>query len=132
MADIDSLSKEVLAILDALPNQDSYDSQVPDTPAQGYTVFYPGAGTSFGDRLSDLKSKLEWDFRVVCAGRSPGQARRVVKQTRAGLTGVRIDEGRVLIVEDRRLNAPMLRDDAVPAEVRFSQTLRFKASATRS
>jgi hypothetical protein len=131
MADIDSLSKIVLGVLEELPNLDVYDSQVPDTPPQAYAVFYPGAGSIYPVRLADLGSRLDWDCRVVCCGRTPGQARRAADQTRAALSGRRLDGGLVL-VEDRNLNAPMLRDDTVPSDIRFSHTLRFKTSAARS
>jgi hypothetical protein len=134
MASIDSLSKQVMAILDAMPNLDGYDSEVPETPARAYTVFYPGAGHGFGDRLADLGSKLYWDFRLVCCGMSPGQCRRATDQTRAAFLGVRLDTGRATIPlrEDRAFNAPMLRDDSVPSDVRWSQTLHYYTSARRS
>lgn len=110
----------------ASPAYTVHRGQVTGSPAGGYVVLYFSGGHSFATRLVATPDRLRWTFRAVCAGYSDRQALNTADLVRARFAGWRPlgEHGpRLFQVDDE---APLLRDDSVPNDVRFSLTLTFR------
>ena len=128
------LSNDLLTRLKAdTPWFKVYDGDVPSTPAAGYCVVYPQAGAVSSDRLGYRPTGLAWDALIVCAGTSRSQVFDVVGAIRGRLVGWRpypADKttGRLVEVPVR---APLIKE-TVAGTIRYSLTLQFRLSTTRS
>lgn len=104
------------------------------TPAGQYLVVYTdGPRLRAGRLVADFRRQI-LGFRVVCAGRHPGEARDGASWALSRL--VRWEPvpgdptvGLVAPVPD---GAPILPDTSVPTDIRYSQTLVFSLAASRS
>lgn len=133
MATVSLLAGNVLARLNTLPNVSVYDSKVPSTPGGLYVVFYGNSGHSVSTSMAGTSDSLTWTFYVIVAGTLPAQVRSGVDRVRTALTGFRLDAAAWAgPLNEVDLQAPMLRDDSVENDVRFSQTLYFRLSTSRS
>lgn len=127
-----TLSDNTLARLQAMPFPTWFDGKVVEpAPAAGYGVFHPAAGTVERGRHASVGDQLRWTFTVVCAGRSQRQAENIVDKVRVQLIGWAPDPLGDPITEVE-LEAPAIRDDSVPSDIRFSITLQFKLGTARS
>lgn len=107
--------------------------QVPTRPAKGYASFYFGGGTPSADRLYNATVNLGWGFRVICVGYDDDEALRVVGRIRALYTNWRPypDDRSVGWFTEAPDDPPLIRDDSVPNDIRYSLTPRFTIT-TRS
>lgn len=110
-----------------------YPGVVPKTPATAYVAYYPEGGNGASDRASWSPRVLNWGFRAVCVGADPETCLWVVDQTRDLFDAYwpDTDPASGPLVEDP-IGAPMLPDTSVPGDTRYSITLRFTLTTTRS
>lgn len=131
-----ALAQTTLARLQTLPSNKItiYEGRVPTTPASAYIAYYPGGGNCHDDgRQAQSQSALDWSAMFVCCGSDPQQCLWVVDQMRALLYGWSPDtsESATPFIEVV-LGNPVLPDDSVPLDVRYSFTLQFILTTTRS
>jgi hypothetical protein len=103
----------------------TYRGLIASRPDKGYASLLFSAGRLYVDRLDGVQSQLGWSFRAVCVGYSDGQCLFVVEKIRALFVGWRPDGGvgpRFVEADD---DPPLLKDDSVPEDVRYSLTLRY-------
>ena len=133
MADIDWLAEQAWLRLKGGDGYTAYDGTVPSTPVGAYAVFYPVAGVFSQGRHGGGQYGYMWGFRVVCAGSSRAQTLGTVKRVRQRFLNYQLDPspGSSPLREDDVV-APLLRDDSVPSDIRFSQTLFYTLSYDRS
>jgi hypothetical protein len=102
----------------------TYRGLIAERPAKGYASLLFGAGSPFGDRLTGTANAFSWSFRAVCVGYSDAQCLYVAEKFDA------------LFVNWRPLGSgpwftrtpddpPVLKDDSVAEDVRYSLTLRY-------
>lgn len=104
-----------------------------DSPTGAYLVLQFGAGSLTSRRLDGQARLLRWTFRAVCAGRSDVQVLNTVDRVRARLAGWRPLPGRASgALVELELDPPLLRDDSVPNDVRYSLTLTYRLTTPRS
>lgn len=126
MADIDWLAEQAWQRLSATVGFSSFDGVAPSTPPGAYAVYYPSAGAYVRERHGGTQSGYRWAFRVVCAGSSRAQVLGTVKRVRARLLNYPLDPSPASSpLQEDEFEAPLLRDDSVPSDIRFSQTLLF-------
>lgn len=125
------LAGDVLARLGGISGLSVLDSDVSVTPAGAYAVFYDDAPGLPIDRLVGSPGRLGWTFRVVVAGRDGNECRYFAGLVLDRLTGWRLPSAGSLI-RPMPDGAPMIRDDSVRGDIRFSLTLVFRVSANRS
>lgn len=101
-------------------------------PPQPYVSLYFGGGINYADRLVDTAQNLTWSFRAICVGFSDDQALFVVGCVRDLFTNWRPESSRATgWFTEAPDDPPLIRDDAVTNDVRFSITPRFTIT-TRS
>jgi hypothetical protein len=110
-----------------------YLASVPDKPPSGYVTVYPGVGNAHADNMA-TDGRVRWTCRLVCSGFGPQQTLDVVDSVRARLTGWAPypdtpSAGRLFEVDE---DAPLLPDDTVPGDTRFSLTLTYRLYTNRS
>jgi hypothetical protein len=128
-----SLAELLLARLTGTPGLAVYDAQIATNPPNtGWVIVYPGAGTPATTRLAPVATDLVWDATVVCCGRSRSQCLNTVSIVRSRLLGVRLDNARSSGRLTEEPAGPLLPDESIPAEPRFSLTLRYTSTHTRS
>lgn len=134
MPSVTSLSELIMDRLLSLPNLTALNAEVPNGPAQGYAVFYPGTGQATAEFLGSVADGLDWPCYVVCVGYSPTQCTRVADQVRDALTGWRPipDDRSMGRLAETQTGATMQRDDAAPGGPRWSLTLRYTLTTNRS
>lgn len=102
----------------------TYRGLISERPSKGYASLLFGAGSPQGDRLVGTATAFGWSFRAVCVGYSDAQCLYVAEKFDA------------LFVNWRPLGSgpwftrtpddpPVLKDDSVSEDVRYSLTLRF-------
>lgn len=110
-----------------------YDVVVPATPPGAYVVGYPTAGVARPDRLVGRHSRVQFDIRLVCVGRSPAQCLNTVQIVRDLLLDWRPDPAAV--VADRLAEvdnaASLIADETNLIDVRYSYTLQFRLHTAR-
>lgn len=109
------------------------DNEVKATPPGRYVVFYDEAPRLRPSGTGGDFRRQSWTFRTVCVGRDAGETRHVVRLVHALLVGWRprptdSATGAIVPVAD---GAPILRDDSVPGDIRFSQTLTWRVASSR-
>lgn len=132
MPAVEQLAEVVLERLGALPGLTVLDGGVPVTPPGAYVVFYGAAPALTATRLAGTASSLRWTFQLVCAGRDAAEVRHVVELVLASLTNWRPAGRETSWLSPQPDGAPILRDDSVPGDIRYSQTLTFRLTTTRS
>lgn len=111
----------------------TYRGQVPTKPAQGYVSLYFGGGVNFADRLYTVSNNLTWSFRAVCVGFTDDQCLYVVGKVRDLFTNWRpVDDRSAGWFTEAPDDPPLIRDDSIADDVRFSITPRFTITTTRS
>lgn len=132
MAEAYDLADLVTTRLVGQPGYGVHRGVVLTTPLAAYVVLYFGGGAPTGARLDGQARRLRWSFRAVCAGRSDAQALETVDRVRARLAGWRPlpDQPSAGRLVEADLDAPLIRDDSVPNDVRYSVTLTFTLYTT--
>jgi hypothetical protein len=133
MATAYSLAELLLARLTGTPGLAVYDAIIPTSPpSTGWVIVYPGAGTPATTRLAPVATDLVWDATLVCCGRTRQQCTRTVDLVRSQLLGVRLGTTRSSgrLTEDPA--GPLLPDESIPGEPRYSITLAYTSTHTRS
>lgn len=129
MADIDWLAEQAWQRLNGTTGLTAFDGVAPATPPGGYAVYYPSAGSYGSTRQGGGQSGYRWGFRVVCAGSSRAQVFGTVKRVRARFLNHQLDPSPSSDpLQEDDLDPPLLRDDSVPSDIRFSQTLFYYLS----
>ena len=133
MAAVEWLAEQAWQRLNTTPGLTAYDGKVTTTPPGGYAIYYPTAGRHYGDRTGAVLSSARWGFRVVCAGFSRAQVLGTVKRVRERFAGYPLDPSPAADpLMEEELDAPLLPDVSVPNDTRFSQTLGFYLTTSRS
>jgi hypothetical protein len=133
MASTLTLADLVLARLRSTAKFATFDGEVPDTPPGAYVVFYGDTGAARRERYAGPAKALTWGFYAVCAGFSPAQVRNTVDLVRGLLTDWRpLADRDASPLNEADIAADMLRDSSVPSDIRYSQTLRYNLTTTRS
>jgi hypothetical protein len=128
-----AISSAVLTRLATISGLTVLDGEVKTTPPGPYVVLYDQPPSLSTRRMSGQQTHMDWNGLLICAGRAPGEVRWVVGQVIAKLTNYRITSNRDTgWLVYRPEGAPMLPSDAVPGDIRFSQTLPFSLSTNRS
>lgn len=132
MADQLQLAAAVLARLRGMRGVAVLDGVVSSTPPGPYVVFYDAAPRLTARSLAGVANRLGWTFQLVCAGRDPDETRYLVGLALGLLKNWRPTAERaaswLVPVPD---GAPIITDESVPGDTRFSQTLTFRLT-TRS
>lgn len=79
----------VFALLDADPNLNIYDGDVPDDVEYPYGVMYASTPWDRGRRLSAHMSQRQFTVAILCVGRDPDEARWVSEKAATRLRRVR-------------------------------------------
>lgn len=109
-----------------------YDVVVPSTPGVAYVVGYPTPGVARAARLVGSHSRIQFDIRLVCVGRSPAQCLNTVQIVRDLLVDWHPDPAVVasgLAEVDNA--ASLIRDETSLTDVRFSFTLQYRLHTGR-
>lgn len=112
---------------------DVYRDNGPETTSRNYIVLHFPAGDAFRTRNGGGQSDLRWSFRVVCVGLDGDARLWVVQLVRALFRNwhpVPAEEFTSWLEEEND-EAPPIRDDTVPGDIRYSLTLRYTLT-TRS
>jgi hypothetical protein len=127
-----TLSDNTLARLQGMTWPTVFDGKVVEpAPSAGWAVFHPHSGAPERTRHASVGDRLRWTFEIRCAGRSQQQAENIIDAVRSRLIGWAPDPDGDPITEVD-LNAPVIRDDANPQDIRFSITLQFTLGTARS
>lgn len=127
------LADLVLGRLRTLQRITVLDGEVKETPTGSYVVFYDDAPQLSSRNLAGVANRFAWRFQTVCVGRDAAETRWVVGQVLAALTNWRLLPDRASSwITPQSDGAPILRDDSVAGDIRFSQTLTFRLTTTRS
>jgi hypothetical protein len=102
----------------------TYRGVIPTKPDKGYAALMFGGGSPFGDRLVNTTNSLTWSFRVMCVGYSDAQCLFVAEKFDALFLNWRpTDRGPWFSRTPD--DPPVIKDDSVAEDVRFSITLRY-------
>lgn len=133
MDDVVALADLVLDRLRTLPDLEVLDGEVTQTPLGAYVVFYDDAPRLTSRSHAGVANRLGWRFQTVCAGRDAAETRWVVGQVLGSLANWRpLPDRSASWIVPQPDGAPILRDDSVAGDTRFSQTLTFRLTTTRS
>ncbi|GAA1436307.1 hypothetical protein GCM10009616_35770 [Microlunatus lacustris] len=133
MLDTVAVADLVLDRLRMLPRIEVLDGEVKKTPAGAYVVFYDDAPRLSSRTLAGRANRAAWRLQTVCVGRDAAETRWVVGQILSTLTNWRPLQDRAASwITPQSDGAPILRDDSVAGDIRFSQTLTFRLTTTRS
>lgn len=105
----------------------TYRGVIPDKPTKGYVSLLFGAGSPFGDRLVSSTNSLAWSFRAMCIGYSDGQCLYVAEKFDALFLDWRPLGGGPWFSRTPD-DPPVIKDDSVASDVRYSITLRYTIS----
>lgn len=134
MADVDALAALVESRSRSSVRFDTFIAEGPEKPTRNYTVLYFDAGSPFSTRNSGGQTDLGWGFRAVCVGLyAPANCLFVVKHLRSlfkNWSPVPSEEFTSWFTEEND-GAPLIRDDEIPGDLRYSLTLRYTLT-TRS
>lgn len=129
-----AVTNDLLAQLKAdAPWWETFDAIVPSTPPGAYAVVWPRPGMVISDRLGYRPTGLLAAWQIVCAGTSRAQVMDLVRAVRDRLGGwvpYPADRSSGRVVEVPSTGA--LLSDTQAGETRFSLTLTFQLSTTRS
>ena len=106
----------------------------PDQPARNYVVLHFPAGDAFGTRLGGGQESLGWGFRAVCVGlRTDDNCLFVVQLMRSLFRNwsPAPSEDFTSWLSEESDGAPLIKDDEIPSDLRYSLTLRYTLT-TRS
>lgn len=133
MATAINLAGVILTRLETMPGTTVLDSEVRTTPAGAYVVFYDETPAHWSNNLSGGLNRMGYEFRLVCVGKSPAQCRNTVRLAAGLLAGWRFDNSQQSswLIEVPE-GAPIIPDRSVPEDVRYSQTLHYRLTTSRS
>jgi hypothetical protein len=121
------LGELVAERLTSQPGYELFRGNPINTPGGAYAVLYLGAGGPLSTRQDGQQRRLQWSFRVVCAGRSDVQVLNTVDRVRTRLLGWRpLSERWCGRLTELFTDPPLTRDDTAPNDVRYSLTLTFQ------
>lgn len=103
---------------------ETYRGLISQKPAKGYVSLLFGAGSPFGDRLAGTVNALTYSFRAVAVGYSDGQCLYVAEKFDALFLNWR-PLGTGPWFSRTPDDPPVIRDDSVAEDVRYSLTLRY-------
>jgi hypothetical protein len=111
----------------------TYRGYIEIRPSRNYVMLLFGAGMAMTEFLGGGSDTLLWRFRAQCVGFSDRDCLGVASRMRTLFTNWRPleDRGASWFTEEQD-DAPMLRDESMPRDVRFSTLLRFRLTTTRS
>lgn len=136
MADPRTLANLCEARAKTDPRFDTFRGNGPENPVRNYAVLYfPSGSVLPSDRQSGAQSRLGWSFRAVCVGLgSDDHCLYVVNLLRPLFQGWSpvSDGGATSWLEEGNDDPPLLRSEVSPGDVRFSNTLRYTLTTTRS
>lgn len=93
-------------------------------PAKGYAALLFGAGSPYGDRLVATSNAFRWSFRAVCVGYSDAQCLYVAEKVDAKFVDWRPNGVGPWFTRTPD-DPPVIKDDSVAEDVRYSLTLRY-------
>jgi hypothetical protein len=96
---------------------------ISERPAKGYAALLFGAGSPTGDRMAGTVNSLAWSFRAVCVGYSDAQCLFVAEKFDGLFLNWRPVGGSWFSRTPD--DPPVIKDDSVAEDVRFSITLRY-------
>jgi hypothetical protein len=114
--------EQVWTLLDATPDVNTYDSEVPKTPpldidgrVHAYAVLFVSPGRPTALMLDGTQDSLSTSFQVTCVGGDQARALWCVDQVRAQLVGafVEINGRQHQITASETQPGPVRRDDDV-------------------
>lgn len=123
---------EIIGRLRTITDIEILDCYVPKKPPDAYVVFYDDAPEQYPSRAVAVADRARYLFRVVCVGRDANETRSVVAKVQAMLTNWRIPNTNASWLSPQPDGAPILRDDEVASDIRFSQTLVYAVHTSRS
>jgi hypothetical protein len=114
---------------------DTFRGNGPDRPSRNYAVLYftPGSVPA-SNRQGGSQGELRWSFRVVCVGLGSDDyclyVARLVRALFKNWSPV-TDESFTSWLQEQDDDAPLIKDDSDPNDIRYSITLRYTLT-TRS
>lgn len=127
MTDPRTLANLVAARSEAAPEYLTFRGLIDTRPAKGYVSLLFGAGSAYGDRMAATPNVLGWSFRAMCVGYTDDQCLFVASKFRARFNGWRPipDSAAAGWLVEARDDAPLIKNDDVIDDVRYSLTLRY-------
>jgi hypothetical protein len=111
----------------------TYRGMIPTRPTRNYTVLLFSAGITYPEALAATSDTLLWRFRAMAVGWSEADCLWVADRLRQLFTNWRPLSSRAASwVTEEQDDAPVLRDESVINDVRYSLTLRFRITTPRS
>lgn len=113
---------------------DTYRGVIQVRPGKNYVMLLFGAGAGYSDTLVGTATMLAWNFRALCVGFSDGDCLFVADRIRDLFSNWRPipDSMASSWFTELRDEAPVLRDESMVNDVRWSLTLRFQLTTPRS
>lgn len=104
----------------------TYRGLVTSRPAKGYVSLYFGGGVNYAEAIAGTATGLTWSFRAVCVGYDDDQCLYVLGKVRGLFINWRPVEARSAgWFTEAPDDPPLIKDDSVANDVRFSITPRF-------
>lgn len=103
----------------------TYRGLIATKPEKGYVSLLFSGGRLYSDRLDGVQSSLGWSFRAICVGYSDSQCLYVAEKFRDLFVGWRPSGGVGPRFTEAGDDAPVIRDDSISEDVRYSLTLRY-------
>jgi hypothetical protein len=133
MTDTRVLADLIEARAKTYPGFYTYRNQIATRPDRNYVVLMYSAGITYPRNLAGSANTLLFRFRAMCVGYSDGDCLWVADKIRGLFTNWRPLEDRAASwLTEEQDDAPVLRDESMINDVRFSLTLRFRITTTRS
>lgn len=111
----------------------TYRNQIPDRPPRNYVVLMFSAGITYPETLAASASTLLWRFRAMAVGWSDAECLWVADKVRDLFCNWRPSSDRAVSwFTEEQDDAPVLRDESMINDVRYSLTLRFRLTTPRS
>lgn len=133
MTDLKTLADLVTARAETVSTFYTYRNQIAVRPPRNYVVLLFGGGVTQSGNLVGLADTLIWRFRALCVGFSDSECLWVADQIRSLFTNWRpLSSPAASAFVEEQDDAPVLRDESMINDVRYSLTLRFRFSTPRS
>lgn len=130
--DARTLANLVEARAKTAPGFLTFRGYVDSRPSKGYVSLYFGGGINYRDTLAQSATELRWSFRALCVGYDDDQCLYVLGKVRGLFEGWRPTDDRFASpFTEAPDDPPLLKDDRVSGDVRYSITPRFTIN-TRS
>lgn len=111
----------------------TYRGMIASRPSKNYVMLIFGGGSVYGDRLVGYSNMLTWEFRALCVGYTDSETLWVANRIRGLYVNWRPipDRASGWFVEQED-DAPLLRDESMINDTRYSVTLRYRLTTPRS